>query len=232
MGVDKEAYLKAIKDRGDYTMIPNEVIATSALSVMEKTLWMFIASQSPSWKSSRNKIAKRLSMSRDGVAKSLKTLKKLNMLAVYETNDHSTPWSFKVIPTPEWDPEVLVGLKSKRDDSHIINFHMLYEQSKKIKDNKKHFYVIEFDDGVKIGVTNSIDSLKGRYSRPWNKKPISISIEKTISPARTEHILKRLFWSETKDQNSTEFFKGITAEYVRDELSKIDEYFGGANGGN
>lgn len=85
---------------------------------------------------------------------------------------------------------------------------------------KTSLYLIEFSDGVKVGISSSMKyRCESTYNKPWCKEIIyGIVFNKLAFPREIETLTKRYF-KQYAGQHSPEYFIGVSFETI---LSKIE----------
>lgn len=78
---------------------------------------------------------------------------------------------------------------------------------------KKGLYIIEFDNGIKFGITSNIDRRKIAYLSPWDREIKQSKFFSCDKPEEIESELKRHFKNKTK-KGSTEFVYGVSFEDI------------------
>lgn len=123
MSVKKKVLLTEIKNRGHYTVVPNEILASKELSGNEKLIWCYILSQSGTWTGGRNSIATNLGISPKTVSSALDSLVTKNLLII--TSDRSK-FSFEYPSSSQWSitvylpqSKVEITPKLEQDLPHI-----------------------------------------------------------------------------------------------------------------
>lgn len=112
MSVNKKSYNDHMQERGAYAIVPNEIWERNDLDHTAKVIWCYILSRKADWNSSRNNIARNLSMSVNTVSHYVEQLKALNILSV--TNSPQGSWNFEIIAPDQWLPESNKGAESKQ----------------------------------------------------------------------------------------------------------------------
>lgn len=89
-------------------------------------------------------------------------------------------------------------------------------------------YIIQFETGIKIGVSRNLKSRLSFYKAPWTQQMKEIICYQCPNPTRLEHMLKKYFKQYTTE-NSTEYFVGLPMEILikfleERQLYKSTEY--------
>ena len=84
----------------------------------------------------------------------------------------------------------------------------------------KGIYLIEFESGVKIGITNGFPRRFIQYNQPWVQPIYNIWFLKTEKMQEIEKTIKEQYWIWRVDNNSPEYFEKIE----RDELINSINY--------
>jgi hypothetical protein len=101
VGVDKSSIVNFIKERGGFTMVPNELWTVDHLDSIAKHIWCYIYSLPSDWSSSRNNLYRNLNMSNNTVSAHIEKLVGLNMLIIKKGKRNS--WNFKILPPSCWN---------------------------------------------------------------------------------------------------------------------------------
>lgn len=113
MSVNKSKLTKSIQERGNYSIIPNELWKLP-LSVKAKTTYCFLISQSDSWNPGTREIASGTSTSLPTVRKALTELERVKMIVINE-GPHGFRNLYEITGTNEWDFSDCVKPKSPTD---------------------------------------------------------------------------------------------------------------------
>lgn len=79
---------------------------------------------------------------------------------------------------------------------------------------KDYFYLIEFENGIKFGVTDNFKVRLRSYSSPWCKKIMSKVSIKILYATDMETVFKKRYKNFIKN-NSTEYIQGLRIEDVK-----------------
>lgn len=71
-------------------------------------------------------------------------------------------------------------------------------------------YVIEFDNGIKFGMSKHIQSRLSNYEAPWVREPIQYQCYKSKSAPSLENLIKTTFQKNITFANSREFISGVS----------------------
>lgn len=99
MNIDKSAYNNYLQERGGFAMPANELFEVK-IEILAKWIWYYILAQKPTWRSSRNNVARNLNLSVNTVSKHLITLEECGMLIVDRTNEGGLKFQFP--PVSNW----------------------------------------------------------------------------------------------------------------------------------
>jgi hypothetical protein len=108
VSVNKKHYNDFIQGRGQYATVPNELWELPGLDLPAKAIWCYILSRSPNWTSSRNNVARNLTIHPVTASKYLRQLEERRLLRIVTNPDGS--WDFEILPPSEWtNPPVPEG---------------------------------------------------------------------------------------------------------------------------
>jgi len=93
---------------------------------------------------------------------------------------------------------------------------------KKISSKIKCFYIAEFENGCKVGMTTNLKNRAMDYCKPWNKALISLKVVQSENPIEIENHLKKCLKNKTKSR-STEFFY-LKYREIEKELLAFDPF--------
>lgn len=93
---------------------------------------------------------------------------------------------------------------------------------KKTTEKIKCFYIAEFENGCKVGMTTNLKNRAMEYCKPWSKTLITLKVLQAEDPASIESHVKRCFKTKTKTR-STEFFY-IPIKEIEKEVLAFDPF--------
>jgi len=80
-------------------------------------------------------------------------------------------------------------------------------------------YIVEFENGCKVGMTKNMKARIAEYLKPWSRPVLSASIVECENPLEIEGHLKRVFRKKRLGR-STEFFS-IEKEVIENEVMAL-----------
>lgn len=98
--IKKQVYLNHMVQRGQYSMVPNELYCAKELKGIAKLIWGYLIAQAPYWESSRNNIARNLGLWPQTVTKYLRQLETWNLLVI--TKGRRGAFDIQMLPPDQW----------------------------------------------------------------------------------------------------------------------------------
>lgn len=86
---------------------------------------------------------------------------------------------------------------------------------------RRGFYVLEFDNGIKVGVSDNFDERLKTYRSPWIRDIISSYFLETGDCYHIERQMTKFFKKNITTNHSYEFISGVNVQDVIDTLKSI-----------
>lgn len=100
MSVNKNQIANQLQNRGQFAQIPNEIYKVLNLSNTARSIWIYLASEGPGWKSSYGNIARNMDLALNTVRTGIKELVDFNMVIV---TAYAEGCDFELISSDQWN---------------------------------------------------------------------------------------------------------------------------------
>jgi len=79
----------------------------------------------------------------------------------------------------------------------------------------KGLYIVEFENGIKIGISNNVHERLESYKKPWCRPIVNSFIVECQCPIQLELRIKKQFKKSITYNESTEFITGVTVDIIK-----------------